>query len=63
MLYPVMAAPPVLAGAVQLRLMMVCPSAVALSDVGAPGAVAASVVAFAVLDQSLLPSELMALTR
>ena len=58
-----MAAPPSLVGAVQLRLMIVCPEAVAVSEVGAPGAVAAAVVAFAVLDHPLLPTELMARTR
>ena len=58
-----MAAPPVLVGAVQLRSMAVCPSAVALSEVGAPGAVAASVVALAVLDAGPVPAELIALTR
>ena len=50
-LYPVMAVPPVLVGAVQLRLMAVGPSAVAVSEVGAPGAVARSaVVALAILE-------------
>ena len=60
-----MGAPPVFLGAVQLRLMMVCPEAVAVSSVGASGkvAVAATVVAFAVLDHPLLPTELMARTR
>ena len=60
-----MAAPPSLAGAVQLRLMIVCPEAVAVSEVGVPGAVAVAgaVVALAVLDQALLPTELMARTR
>ena len=60
-----MAAPPSLVGAVQLRLMIVCPEAVAVSEVGTPGTVAVgeAVVAFAVLDHPLLPTELMARTR
>ena len=58
-----MDAPPVLNGALQDRLMIVCPDAVAVSDLGALGAVAVAVVAFAVLDHPLLPTELMARTR
>ena len=43
--YPVMGEPPVLDGAVQDRLMVVCPDAVAVSEVGAAGAEMARVVA------------------
>ena len=59
------AAPPSLDGAVQLRLMVVCPEAVAVSEVGAPGAVAvaAAVMALTTLEAELVPPELMALTR
>ena len=61
-----MSAPPILDGALHDRLMMVCPDAVARSDLGAVGAVAVgvAVVALAVLDTGpLLPTELIALTR
>ena len=45
MRYPVMGEPPVLDGTVQERLMIVCPDADALSNLGAVGAVAVVVVA------------------
>jgi len=63
MRYPVMAAPPLLLGAVHDRLIVVWPSAAALSDVGAPGAVAAAVLALAVLEATLVPAVLIAKTR
>ena len=43
--------------------MIVCPSAVAVSLVGALGAVAAAVVAWATLEYGPEPTELVALTR
>ena len=49
MRYPVMDAPPVLDGAVQDRLMVVCPDAVAVSEVGASGAVGAVVLVVALI--------------
>jgi len=55
-----MATPPVLAGAVHDRLIVVCSSAIAFSDLGALGAVAAAVVALATEDTALLPTELNA---
>ena len=59
-----MAAPPSLVGAVQLKSMVVCPSAAAVSEVGTPGAVAAAVVAFAVLELGpIFVAELIARTR
>ena len=60
-----MAEPPVLAGAVQERLIAVLPLAVAERLVGASGAVAlaASVVALATLEEVLVPMPLMAETR
>ena len=53
--YPVMGEPPVLDGAVQDRLMVVCPDAVARSVLGALGAVAVvvPVVALTTSDASL----------
>jgi len=63
-LYPVRFAPPVLVGAVQDRLILVGPAADAEREVGAPGAVAALVVALTVEDADpVLPAELIALTR
>ena len=59
-----MAEPPVLAGAVQERLIRVVPLAVAVRPVGAPGAVlAVLVVALATSEGVLVPTELMAETR
>ena len=55
-----MAEPPVLAGALQERLIAVVPLAVAVRPVGAPGAVA-PVVALATLEAA--PLVLMAETR
>ena len=49
MRYPVMGEPPVLDGAVQDRLMVVCPDAVAVSEVGASGAVGAVVLVVALI--------------
>ena len=57
-----MAEPPVLAGALQERLIAVVPLAVAVRPVGAPGAVA-SVVALATLEAVPAPLALMAETR
>ena len=57
-----MAAPPVLPGALQERLIAVAPLAVAVRPVGAPGTLA-SVVALATLDGSPVPLVLMAETR
>ena len=58
------AEPPVLAGAVHERLIVVLPLAVAVRLVGAPGAVlAVLVVALATLEVVLVPTELMAETR
>ena len=57
-----MAEPPVLPGALQERLIAVVPLAVAVSPVGAPGAVA-PVVALATLDGTPVPLALMAETR
>ena len=57
-----MAEPPVLAGALQERLIAVVPLAVAVRPVGAPGAVA-SVVALATLEAVPAPLVLMAETR
>ena len=62
-LYPVIAEPPSLDGAVQDRSICVWPLAVALSPVGAPGTPTAAVVALATLDAGLAPLELMADTR
>ena len=61
-----MAEPPSLAGAVQERLIVLLPLAVAVRLVGAPGAVAvaASVVVLATLEAvALVPMLLMAETR
>lgn len=58
-----MVAPPFSEGGVQERLMMVRPDAVAMREVGAPGGVAAAVVALATLDTAPVPAELIALTR
>lgn len=65
MLYPLMSAPPVLDGAVHLKLILVGPDADAVSSVGALGAVAAgaTVVALATSDGGPVPTELIALTR
>ena len=57
-----MAEPPVLAGALQERLIAVVPLAVAVRPVGAPGAVA-PVVALATLEGTPAPLALMADTR
>ena len=63
-LYPVIAAPPVLVGAVQERLILVGPPAFAEREVGAPGAVAALVVALTILEADPVKlAELIALTR
>ena len=59
--YPVMAEPPLSAGAVQLRLICEEDTAVAASPVGGDGATA-SVVADAVVEGGLVPTELMAET-
>ena len=62
-----MDAPPILDGALHDRLMMVCPDAVARSDLGALGAVTVPVVAVVALATSdgwaLSPTELRAYTR
>ena len=58
-LYPVIAEPPLSAGAVQLRLIWEEEAAVAASPVGGDGATA-RVVAEAVLEGELIPTELMA---
>ena len=60
-LYPVMAEPPLSAGAVQLKLICEEDTAVAVSPVGEDGATA-GVVAEAVLDGEPVPTELMAET-
>ena len=60
-LYPVMAEPPLSAGAVQLRLICEEEGAVAVNPVGEDGATA-RVVAEAVLEGELAPMELMAET-
>ena len=57
-----MAEPPVLAGAVQERLIWVVPLAVAVRPVGAPGAVV-PVVPLSTLEAAPLPLALMAETR
>ena len=57
-----MAEPPVLAGALQERLIAVVPLAVAVRPVGAPGAVA-PVVALSTLEAVPAPLVLMAETR
>ena len=59
-----MAEPPLSAGAVHERLIVVVPLAVAVRLVGAPGAVlAVLVVALATLEVVLVPTELIAETR
>ena len=61
-----MVAPPVFDGVFQERSIRVWPLAVAVSAVGAPGAVAAGgelVVAFATFDTAPVPAELIAETR
>ena len=60
-LYPVMAEPPLSAGGAQLRLICEEETAVAASPVGGDGATA-RVVADAVLEGELTPTELMAET-
>ena len=60
-LYPVMAEPPLSAGAVQLKLICEEDTAVAASPVGGDGATA-RVVADAELDGEPVPTELMAET-
>jgi hypothetical protein len=60
-LYPVMAEPPLSAGAVQLRLICEEDTAVAASPVGEDGATA-RVVADAVPEEVLVPIELIAET-
>ena len=61
-LYPVMAEPPLSAGAVHVRLTWEEEAAVAVSPVGGDGTTA-RVVADAVLEGELVPMELMADTR
>ena len=58
-LYPVMAEPPLSEGAVQLKLICEEETVVAVSPVGGDGATA-RVVAEAVLEGELIPTELMA---
>ena len=60
-LYPVIAEPPLSAGAVQLRLIWEEDTVVAASPVGGDGATA-SVVADVVLEGELVPTELIAET-
>ena len=60
-LYPVMAEPPLSVGGAQLKLICEEDTAVAVSPVGGDGATA-SVVADAVLEGELIPTELMAET-
>jgi hypothetical protein len=60
-LYPVMAEPPLSAGAVQVRLICEADTVVAASPVGVDGATA-RVVADAVLEEGLVPMELIAET-
>ena len=60
-LYPVIAEPPLSAGAVQLRLIWEEDTVVAASPVGGDGATA-SVVADALLEGEPVPTELMAET-
>ena len=60
-MYPVMAEPPLSAGAVQLRLIWEEETVVAVSPVGEDGP-AARVVADAVLEGEPVPTELMAET-
>ena len=63
-LYPVMAEPPLFDGAVHDRLICDEETAVAVRPVGALGAVAvADVVALAVFDGELVPTEFIAETR
>ena len=60
-MYPVIAEPPLLDGAVQLRLICEDDIEVAVRPVGDPGAVdTAPVVADAVLDGELVPTEFIA---
>ena len=60
-MYPVMAEPPLSAGADQLRLIWEADTVVAVSPVGVDGATA-RVVAGAVLEVELVPTELIAET-
>jgi len=60
-MYPVMGEPPLSEGAVQLRLIWEEETVVAVSPVGEDGA-AARVVADAVLEVELVPTELIAET-
>ena len=60
-LYPVMAEPPLSAGTLQLRLICEEETAVAASPVGEDGATA-RVVADVVLEEELVPTELIAET-
>ena len=60
-MYPVMAGPPLSEGAVQLKLICEEDTVVAVTPVGEDGA-AARVVADAVLEVELVPTELMAET-
>ena len=63
-LYPVIAEPPLFVGAVQDRLICDDDTVVAVNPVGGDGAVAALfVVADAVLDGELVPTEFIADTR
>ena len=62
-LYPVMAEPPLFVGAVQDRLICDDDTAVAVNPVGGDGAVAAIVVADAVLEDGLVPTEFIDDTR
>ena len=63
--YPLIAAPPSSAGAVQDRSIRACPLGIPDSPVGGSGNVgrAAVVVALAVVEVRLVPTELMAETR
>ena len=62
-LYPVIAEPPLSLGTVQDRLICDEDTAVAVNPVGGDGAVAAIVVADAVLEDGLVPTEFIDDTR
>ena len=62
-LYPVIAEPPLFVGAVQDRLICDDDTAVAVNPVGGDGAVTAIVVADAVLEDGLVPTEFIDDTR
>ena len=61
-LYPEIAAPPLLAGVAQLRLIMDAPTAVAVREVGLPGTETPAVVTVTSSDGTLVPLELTAPT-